>query len=166
MTTHQRATPMWTWLAWVIPMVLMIGACGGGGGPGPGPTAPTVSNTVPANGAVAVPVNTTIAITFSKAMAPAATENALSSVPAVVSDCVWNGAETTITCTPNANLAGATLHTFTVGVAAISADGRNLAAAYEFSFTTVAGGGDPAPPGTPSCVLGGPGLLGACKLGA
>jgi len=161
---HAKLPHRWTLLLGLTIALVALAACGGGGGPGPGPTAPTVTATVPADGAVGVAVDATISLTFSRAMNQATTEAAMTSTPAVAADCLWNAPDTVITCTPAADLAFETLHTFTVGVGATSAAGGNLATALEFSFTTVADA--PAPPGAPSCVLGGPGVLGICKLGA
>jgi hypothetical protein len=159
---HERAPQRWIWLFCLTVTVIALGACGGGGGGGGGVIAPTITATLPANGAVGVAVDTQIRITFSRAMNPVTTEAAMASLPVVAAACVWNGPDTIITCTPAADLAFDTLHTFTIDVGATSAQGANLATAFEFSFTTVAGG---APPGAPACVLGGPSVLGTCKLG-
>lgn len=157
------APQRWRILLWLTALVAVLSACGGGGGGGGGGVvAPTVTTTAPANGALAVPVATIVSVTFSRAMNPVTTEGAMVAVPNINLACLWNAPDTTITCAPEADLAHATLHTFTIGTGATSAAGASLASAFEFSFTTV---DNAVPPGTPACVLGGPALLGACKLG-
>jgi hypothetical protein len=149
-------------------VVALLGGCGGGsGGAGPGPVAPTLSSTLPADGAVNVVTSTSLRFVFSAAMDQVTTEASISVLPEVARACSWNAVGTTVTCTPEAALAAGTLHTITIGGAARSAAGVNLAAARTIRFTTAAaGGGDPAPPGTPACTLGGAAALGACKLGS
>ena len=166
----------WGSLVWLVALA-MLGACGGGGGggggagPGPGPDAavPVLQSTVPANGAFGIAVGSTIQMTFSVAMDAAAIDGALSIEPERGLSCTWNAGNTTATCVPNPALLAAALYTVRVSTAARSAAGVHLAAERTFSFTTAPPAvGDepvPAPPGTPSCTLGGPGLLGACKLG-
>lgn len=107
------------------------------------PTPPTVTNTNPTNGANNVPVTTTIAITFSKAMNKSVTEPAVSASPSITWTPAWTSGDTIATFTPSANLQAGTLYTVTITTAAKSADGANMASQYQFSFTTASG---PAPP--------------------
>ena len=104
--------------------------------PGGGPVAPTVTATVPADGAVAVPVGTNVTVVFSRAMNAASAQAAFSSVPPIACAFAWNGAGTTLTCDPVADLAAGTLHTVTIDGAATSAAGVALGADVVFDFTT------------------------------
>lgn len=103
------------------------------------PTPPTITNTNPANSATNVPVTTTIAITFSKAMNKSATEPAITVSPTVTWTPAWTSGDTVVTFTPSANLQAGTMYTITISTAAKSADGANLASQYVFSFTTASG---------------------------
>ena len=107
------------------------------------PTPPTVTNTNPTNGANNVPMTTTIAITFSKAMNKSATEPAVTVSPAIIWTPAWTSGDTIATFTPSANLQAGTQYTITISTAAKSADGGNMASQYQFSFTTASG---PVPP--------------------
>jgi methionine-rich copper-binding protein CopC len=104
-------------------------------------TAPTVSTTVPANGATAVALNATVSFTFNKAVnitspafkleCPAGTPVAFSVAPAAP------GGVATFTLTPSANLPASTTCTATAVATQIKdLAGTNLAADFVFTFTT------------------------------
>ena len=119
-----------------------LGACGGGadGGTGiiqppPPPPAPTVSSTSPASGATAVPVNTAITATFSRAMDPATLTTNTMTVNGVTGTVSY--ASNVATFTPLSSLAGGTTFTATVSTGARSADNVALASNHTWSFTTV-----------------------------
>lgn len=125
--------------------VVLLAGCGGGGGgsdggtppPGGGTgTPPTLTATVPADGATNVVRNVAIALTFSEAMETAATEGAVTAMPAAPGTFAWSAGNTVLTLTPDANLAASTAYTVTVGTAARDAEGDAPAAALSFAFTT------------------------------
>lgn len=107
------------------------------------PSPPTVSSTNPVDKATGIPVTTTIAITFSKAMNKSATEPAVSASPSITWTPAWTSGDTIVTFTPSASLKTGTKYTITISTAAKSADGAKMASPYEFSFTTVSA---PTPP--------------------
>src|SRR6202166_4132888 len=102
---------------------------------------PTVVSTVPANGATAVAVNTTISATFSEAM-NAATINAATftvtgpGTTPVAGTVTYAG--TTATFTPTSLLANSTLFTATITTGAKDPAGVPLAANFVWTFTTAA----------------------------
>lgn len=123
----------------------------------PDPDAPTVTATVPADGASNVAVTTIISVTFSLPMNPAATEGAITSAPAI--DCTfdWNATDTTLTCTPDTSLTPDTTYTLSVGTDAESAAGTALGSAFDVTFTT-------APEVVELCTFG-TSSFGACRFG-
>lgn len=127
---------------------LLVISCGGGGGGGPSVTAPTVSSTLPPDGATNVAVDSAITITFSKAMNRSASEAAFSATPAIDCDFAWNAASTVLTCAPTADLATDTTYTVTVATSAVDAGGTPLAAPVSFAFST----GDEVTTDVPSVV--------------
>jgi hypothetical protein len=138
----------------LLAVMLLPLACSPGGGD---PPAPTVVATVPVDGALAVPVATNVTVTFSRAMNPAVTEAAFASVPPIACAFAWNGAATTLTCDPVADLAAGTLHVVTIDAAATSAAGVALGADVVFDFTT-------AVVALEDCRFG-TSLFGACRFG-
>jgi len=100
----------------------------------------SVVSTVPANGAMAVPVNSVVSATFSEAMNPA-TINAGTftltgpGVTPVAGNVTYTG--TTATFTPTAALAAGTLYTATITTGAKDPGGVGLAANYVWTFATV-----------------------------
>ena len=104
-------------------------------------TAPpaTVVSTVPANGATAVAVNTTISATFSEAMNPATINAATFTVTGPAATPVAGTvtfAGTTATFTATAVLATSTLFTATITTGAKNLTGVPLAANFVWSFAT------------------------------
>jgi uncharacterized protein (TIGR03437 family) len=102
------------------------------------PTAPTVTSTVPSNGATGVPTGNKLTATFSEAMNAAtitASTFTLTQGGAPVSGVVtYLG--TTATFTPAANLAPQKLFTATITTAAQDPSGNALASNYVWTFTT------------------------------
>jgi len=101
---------------------------------------PTVIATIPANGATNVPIGQVLSATFSEAMTPASISAATFTVTgpggtAVAGAVAYSG--TTATFTPAANLANSTLYTATITIGAASLAGTPLAAAYQWTFTTI-----------------------------
>jgi hypothetical protein len=133
--------------------VFFITGCGSGGETGhwlPGPSEtipPTVTFTVPANGATGVAINTKISATFSEVMDPATLttttftlKQGATAVPGAV-----NYSGVTAVFTPAASLAASTTYTATITIGATDLAGNQLAgnqapwpaaSDYVWSFTT------------------------------
>src|SRR5207245_8916040 len=123
----------------------------------PDTTAPTVSATVPANGATAVPINQTINATFSEAMDPLTITTASLRVTgpggtAVTGTVGYDVPSKIATLIPTSNLAPLTTFTATVTTGARDLAGNALAANFVWSFTTAAtaAGQAPVAPGAAS----------------
>jgi ketosteroid isomerase-like protein len=100
----------------------------------------SVVSTVPANGAAAVPANTTVSAAFSEAMNPATINSATFTLSGpgatpVAGNVTYTG--TTATFTPTAALAAGTLYTATITTGAKDPAGVGLAANYVWTFATV-----------------------------
>ena len=130
-------------------------------------TPPTIASAFPANGAAAVPTNTTLSITFSEAMLPSSvtanttdTNCTLGSVQVSTSaafgagSCILmagapvaSGGNKVFTLTPAANLAATTVHFIRVTTTVTDAAGNALATQFQQAagFTTSAGA-DVTPP--------------------
>jgi len=101
--------------------------------------APTVVSSTPANAAPAVPLNTTVTATFSRAMEASTIDSTTFTLTgpaatAVAGEVSYSGL--TGTFTPAAPLAGSTLYTATVTTGAQDPTGNALAANYVWTFTT------------------------------
>jgi hypothetical protein len=118
-------------------------------------TAPTITLTNPADGAMTVPIDTTINATFSTAMNPATITTAtfLVTVTAdgtpVSGTVAYDVASQIATFTPSSNLAASTQFTATISPAVQDLDGNALAAGvvpnpWSFTTGTTAGGAGPA----------------------
>ena len=100
--------------------------------------APTVSSTTPASGAANVAVNTTVAVTFSRAMNTGGGTFALADGGTVAGNGSWSTDKTIYTFTPGNPLANLTKYTATL-TGFQSADGVTLSPnPYSWTFTTVA----------------------------
>jgi Ice-binding-like/Bacterial Ig-like domain len=103
---------------------------------------PAVTSTIPANGAVNVPLNQKITATFNQAMNPATITAAGTLTVAVTGGAAVAGTVTyvaganTAIFTPTANLAASTPYTATISTAAQSGGGIPLSASYAWTFTT------------------------------
>src|SRR5437660_3843727 len=104
--------------------------------------APTVIAQAPPNGAINVPLNTTVSATFSKPMNAATittatftlrAAGAAANVPATV---IVNAAGTIATLTPTTPLAAGTVYTATVASTVADTVGNPLGTAFVWSFTT------------------------------
>jgi len=107
---------------------------------------PAVITTVPANAATGVPISQALSATFSEAMDPATISSSTFTVTgpggaAVAGTVTYSGLVATFS--PSASLANNALYTSTITTGATSVAGTPLAAAYVWTFTTVA---LPAPP--------------------
>ena len=117
-------------------------------------TRPTVTGTVPMNGATGVPTTTTVQVTFSEPMNRGSAELAFSlqrmdTMAYVGGTSSWAGA--TLTFTPSAALAQAVTFTGRVNASALDASdpGNGMASLYTFSFATV----DASPPTITSAAI-------------
>ncbi len=107
---------------------------------GPPPPAPTVTSTVPANGATNVPISQALSATFSQAMNPATISASTFTLSvtggaAVVGAVTYTGGVATFT--PAADLANNTQYTATITNGAAALAGAPLAANYIWTFTTI-----------------------------
>ncbi|MGD0543521.1 MAG: Ig-like domain-containing protein [Candidatus Acidiferrales bacterium] len=108
-------------------------------------TAPTVISTIPASGAIAVPTNQIVSVTFSEVMdsATITATGTFTLAVAGVGGATVNGtvgyAGTTATFTPSSALTPSTQYTATISTAAEDLSGNALAANYVWSFTTGTG---------------------------
>src|SRR6202795_5242352 len=103
---------------------------------------PTVTSTVPANGATGVPLNQAISTTFSEPMNAATITTAtftLTGPPgatAVTGTVTYVAASNTAIFTPAANLTASTVYTATITTGATSVCGNALAANFVWAFKT------------------------------
>ncbi|HTZ45177.1 MAG TPA: DUF4082 domain-containing protein [Jatrophihabitans sp.] len=114
-------------------------------GSGSGGSGPSVSTTSPASGASNVAVSATPSATFSKAMNAASLTFSLkdSGGVSVAGSAAYNSGTNAYTFTPSATLANGAAYTATVNGA--DTTGAALAAAYSWTFTTVAAGSTGGP---------------------
>lgn len=110
-------------------------------GSAPDNTNPTVTSTVPANGAIGVPINQAVSATFSKGMNPltvSATTFTLTGpgTTPVTGLVTYSGVGNTATFTPAANLLPSTLYTATITTGAKGLAGNALASNFVWTFTT------------------------------
>jgi hypothetical protein len=115
-------------------------------------TPPTVSSTIPANGAAEVDVSSAIAAAFSEEMDASTittdtfiVNNGSTDINGTVS---YN--DTTATFTPSANLDFNTIYTATITIGAMDLAGNPIASAYTWSFTTESATITPTPIPTPA----------------
>ena len=108
----------------------------------PDTTPPTVTSTVPKDGASNIPISTDIKVTFSEAMDKASAKDAFSIDPDVAGSFSWDN--NTLIFNPDSNLSYKTTYTVTISdsatdLAGNQLDGDNDGTAggnYSFSFTT------------------------------
>jgi len=110
-------------------------------GSAPDNTNPTVTSTVPANGAIGVPINQAVSATFSKGMNPLTISAATFTLTgpgttAVTGLVTYSGVGNTATFTPAANLLPSTLYTATITTGAKGLAGNALASNFVWTFTT------------------------------
>jgi hypothetical protein len=118
---------------------------------------PTITRTIPEDGATDVSINTNITIAFSEPMDTASVWQAFRINPTVTGSVSWSN-DNVLLFTPGANFDSSTTYTVTIATAARDRAGNNLSAEYIFSFTTgsqvfsgsyyVATNGDDSNPGT------------------
>jgi hypothetical protein len=100
---------------------------------------PTITNTVPANGAINVALNAQVVVTFSEAMNTGTVTYSCN--PPVVFTVIWSGANTIATYSHAVNFAGGTMYTFQI-TAGQDTTGNNLVAGAvpnPWTFTTIGG---------------------------
>ena len=134
-------------MIWISTLLLtaILAGCGSSSNSGSADTtAPTISSTVPANGATAVAINSKITANFSKAMNPATINTttftvATSAVPAVPVIGIVGLDDTgkvAIFTPPVGNFATSTVYNATLTTGAKDKAGNALAVAKTWSFTT------------------------------
>jgi hypothetical protein len=104
-------------------------------------TAPLIVNTTPASGATAIPVDSTIAITFNQPINVTAASFALSGVKSGPIGAVLSGGSSTFVLSPTAGFAYSDTVTVTAVASEITEQATGVihpAADYSFSFTTAA----------------------------
>ncbi len=99
---------------------------------------PTVTATVPADGATNVPRTTPVSLTFDKPMETASVEASLSVNPSVVSASAWSGGNTTLMLAPLDPLRAGTSYTITIAAGARAEDGTDFGFPFAFAFRTAA----------------------------
>lgn len=102
-------------------------------------TPPTVSSTVPVDGATAVALNANVTATFSKAMDPltiTTTTFTLAQGATSITGVVTSPSTTTATFNPAANLAASTTYTATITTGVKDLAGNAMLATKTWSFTT------------------------------
>jgi O-glycosyl hydrolase len=110
---------------------------------GPAP-APTVTATVPVNGATNVAVNSSVTATFASAMNASTLTTSTFTLTAagggaVAGTVTYDAGSMTATFTPSANLAFSTQYTATITTGAQTSNGGSLVTNRTWSFTTTAG---------------------------
>lgn len=116
---------------------------------GPAPTPPAVTDVSPDNGAISVPVNSTISLTFDKPMAPGTTFAVTCVTPCVspTGTFALNSTGTTVTYTLAAGTSLAPLTPYTItATAPASAVGLPLATPFVSQFITAGVAGDTGRP--------------------
>jgi hypothetical protein len=104
-------------------------------------TAPLIVNTTPASGATAIPVDSTIAITFNQPVNVTAASFALSGVKSGPINAILSGGPSTFVLSPTAGFAYSDTVTVTAVASAITEQATGVlhpAADFSFSFTTAA----------------------------
>ncbi|PIO89094.1 MAG: hypothetical protein COS82_07320 [Zetaproteobacteria bacterium CG06_land_8_20_14_3_00_59_53] len=130
-----------TWMAALL-LIPLISACGDGGGSaiGTGPV-PTILETSPLDTAIAVPINSNVAATFSAAMNSTSINTTNFTVvgageTALAGTVSLDAASNTATFNPTGNMTVSKLYTATLTTGVKSALGMALANNYVWSFTT------------------------------
>ena len=98
---------------------------------------PIVNSTIPSNGSSNVPLNTSIALTFSEVMNKSATQTAISASPPIIGTFSWDTPAKVVTLDPISDLQSSTKYTITISTGAKSQVGVSMQNAYTFSFTTM-----------------------------
>jgi len=98
---------------------------------------PAIVTTLPTNGTRNVNVNSTITITFNKAMSELATEGVVSSSPSIQWNATWTPQRRTLTLVPSSDLQSGATYTITISKGAKGENGMTLKQEYAFVFTTV-----------------------------
>jgi parallel beta-helix repeat protein len=101
-------------------------------------TPPYIILTIPADGEVNVPVDTTVTIFFSKEMNTTAVQSAISiSGGLTPTGYVWDSGNKNVTFTPSSILEKATKYMVTINTDAKDTQGNRIRITYVFSFTTL-----------------------------
>jgi hypothetical protein len=100
------------------------------------PAQPTISSTSPTDHAIDIDVDSSIIINFSTAMTEQTVEDALTVIPHVDADLLWNASSTQLVINPITQLASGTLYEVEIIDTAESGVQIVMADDYEFSFIT------------------------------
>jgi hypothetical protein len=122
---------------WILAFLMASLAAGCGREQAPSPAFPTVIVTTPANGAIAVTLNTTVTAGFSSVMNPSTISGTTFTVTGPLAAPVAGTvtyAGTTATFTPTVSLAANTPYTATITTGAADPAGNALAANYVWTF--------------------------------
>jgi hypothetical protein len=144
MNTTNKYTRRILWLAALLLTTLVTGCSnggGGGGGDGGGGTVPTVTETSPADTAIAVARNSKVTATFSEAMDDTTIDTMSFTVigagePALIGTVSLDAASNTASFTSGSNFTASTVYTATLTSSVKSSAGIALAADYAWSFTS------------------------------
>jgi hypothetical protein len=135
-------------LMWIMTLLLaaLVTGCGSSSGSNgiADTTAPTISSTVPANGATAVAINSLITANFSEAMNPATINaatfsvatSAVPAVPVIGTVGLDDTGKVAVFTPPVGNFTASTVYKATITTGAKDKAGNALAAAKIWSFTT------------------------------
>jgi len=121
----------------LLTVIVSCTGSGGGNDPAPSPitsTPPTVSSTIPSNGATNIAPNAAITVTFSEDVQAGTVNTSTVTVNGVAGTVNLNGS--TATLTPNSPLAYNTTYTGKVTAGVKDLAGEAMAADYTWSFTT------------------------------
>lgn len=109
-------------------------------------TPPAVMSISPSNGSTGVPLNASVVVTFSEAMAQTTAEAAFILSPTTVGTTSWDSGSQVFTFLPGESLARSTVYSVTIGTGATDQAGNSLATAHASNFTTGVAS-DVTPPG-------------------
>ena len=100
-------------------------------------TAPMVTSTLPAGGAVDVPLDATVTVVFSEVMDVSSTESAFQLDPEDVAGSINWSNPNALTFTPSAPLDYETVYTIIIGANATDTSGNSLGEPFSITFTTL-----------------------------
>ena len=100
------------------------------------PKAPSIIQTDPTAGAVDVPIETTITVTFSKSMDVSSVESSFSISPEVDGTFKWSDQNKTFVYTPSTILPYSTFYALGIDTSVKDIQGNRLLSSYEWNFTT------------------------------
>jgi hypothetical protein len=140
MNTFNKYTSKSLWLT-VILLSSLLAGCFHDNSNDPTGAVPTVTSTIPADAATAVPTNQKVIARFSAAMKDTSIDSTSFTVvgasePALVGTVSLDAASNTAIFEPNSNLTASKVYTATITTAATSSGGKALASDYVWTFTS------------------------------